>query len=189
MNSLDLLIIVILGVAAVYGFFRGLIREVFSLLGIITGFIVATRYHHLLAQYLMHWITSGIIAAAIAFIFCFVFAIMVAGMVGSALRAAARHAHLGTQDHMLGSIFGLFKGVILVTFLLLTAGIFLSADHPVLAHSKLFPYFVRLGDQVLSIIPQEWKDSITTRQDESMNHGQRQNPVTPEDAEEPLEDL
>jgi len=151
--------------------------------------MIAIRYHHLVAEYLMHWIQSGIIAAAIAFMFCLVLVMMAAGILGSALRAAARQAHLGTHDRMLGSVFGLAKGAVLVTVMLLAASIFLSTDHPTLAQSKLFPYFIRLGEQVIRVIPQEWKDSITTRQGELVNPDQRPSPVVPERSKEHLEEL
>ena len=45
MNTLDIVIIVIMVISICYSIYRGFIREIFSLLGIIAGFIAASQFY------------------------------------------------------------------------------------------------------------------------------------------------
>jgi uncharacterized membrane protein required for colicin V production len=58
MNPFDILILVILGYCAVRGLFRGLVKEVSSIIGVLGGFYAAYSYYALLANLLTRLISD-----------------------------------------------------------------------------------------------------------------------------------
>ncbi|MGA9756107.1 MAG: CvpA family protein, partial [Desulfobaccales bacterium] len=67
MNLLDLGIIVLLGLIALRGYYRGLFQEVAVLVGVVGGVVVAAHTYLRLAGWLKPWITDPQHARWIAF--------------------------------------------------------------------------------------------------------------------------
>lgn len=124
MTGFDIVVLVIVGLAAIGGFTRGLVQEVLSLLAWILA-ILAIRYLHTdITQFLFDYVGSPTSAAILAFALLLLipYAAMkvIAGNVGKASRSSA----IGPIDRVLGFGFGAIKGVIVavVAFSLVVLG-------------------------------------------------------------------
>ena len=67
-TSLDWLLVLVAAVSAVLAFGKGFIRVLFSLLGVIVGFMVASWNYVTLAVWLRQWISSFAIAEIVGFV-------------------------------------------------------------------------------------------------------------------------
>ena len=144
MNGLDFVIIIILVASVIYSLFRGLVREVFSLLSIVLGFIAASRWYPFLAGFFLPWITSNAIANILGFILTFIAVSIIISLIGKLVRRFVSFIKLESIDRLLGAAFGILKGVFVVIVLILILIAFLPPAHPVLTKSRLSPYFMTL---------------------------------------------
>jgi membrane protein required for colicin V production len=115
MNWIDVTLIVVLLLFALRGYFRGLFREVFSLLGLIAGFIGAARNAEWLASAMAPYWTSAppILLKGIAFVICFFFIYVFFTLIGWLLHRSAKFLLLKTVNRLGGIALGFGKGVAL----------------------------------------------------------------------------
>jgi len=124
MTGFDFIVLGIVAIAAVGGFMRGFVQEVFSLAAwILAAF--AIRYLHTpltaaLAEYIGYGISTAILAFALLLLIPYAAMKVIANNLGS----AARNSPLGPIDRVLGFGFGGLKGVVVVViaFSLLVLG-------------------------------------------------------------------
>lgn len=127
MSWLDISIIGILGLSVIYSFVRGMVRELFSFLALIAAYMVATRVYGYGAPYLDWAVSDRRLAGGISFAAVFLTVGLLVGAVGRLLHAATRKARLSFANRLLGAAFGLIKGVVLVSVLLLFVPVFSKA--------------------------------------------------------------
>ncbi|WP_372917283.1 CvpA family protein [Salegentibacter sp.] len=110
MNTIDIVLALILLYGLVRGFFRGLLAEVASLVGIVAGIYGAIHFSHLLADFFsdnMGWDTQYV--NLIAFAITFVLIVFLISLAGRILTKIAAFAALGLVNKFLGGAFGLIK--------------------------------------------------------------------------------
>ena len=121
MTGFDFAVIAILLVSLLFGLWRGLLYEVLSLLGWPLAFMSSNMYADALAQYLLvkHEMLRTTGAYALVFI-----AVMIAwGVLVWALCKLLKAVGLGRLDRMLGGLFGVFRGVLVVLAVVWLAGV------------------------------------------------------------------
>lgn len=111
MNWLDIVILVAIGMATLFGLLVGLIGAALALAGIIVGVILAGRYY-LPFSHLLSFIPSENVAQTVAFVIILVGVMLVALVVAWLLRRAFSMVKLGWIDHLGGAVFGLALGTI-----------------------------------------------------------------------------
>lgn len=124
MTGFDFIVLGIVAIAAVGGFMRGFVQEIFSLAAwILAAF--AIRYLHTpltaaLAEYMGYGVSTGILAFALLLLIPYAAMKVIANNLGS----AARGSPLGPIDRVLGFGFGGLKGlvVVVIAFSLLVLG-------------------------------------------------------------------
>ena len=124
MTGFDIIVLVVVGVAAVGGFTRGFVQEVLSLLAWILA-IFAIRYLHTdLTQFLFDYIGSPTSAAILAFALLLLIPYAAMKLIAGRIGQASRNSVIGPIDRVLGFGFGAIKGAIVVTcaFALLVLG-------------------------------------------------------------------
>ena len=158
MNGLDITILTLISISVVFGLYRGLVREVFSFLALILGFLVGAWYYPVPAAFLQRWISNPSLASFVGFIVTFIGVGLVVGLIGALIRRFLKHAHLDLEDRLLGGVFGFIKGLFVSTVLVIILVAFMPPAHPFVAQSKTLPYFVRLATVVKSAIPAKLKE-------------------------------
>ncbi|OJW75380.1 MAG: colicin V production protein [Sphingomonadales bacterium 63-6] len=113
MTGFDIIVLIIIGVAAVGGFLRGFVQEVLSLASWLLSLFAIHYLHTRLTSQLMAVIHSESGAAVLAF--ALLLLIPYAGMklIAGRLGESSRNSLLGPVDRVLGFGFGMVKGGII----------------------------------------------------------------------------
>lgn len=170
MNPFDMAILVVFGYCVIRGIFRGLIREVTSLVGLAAGFYVAYSWHGAVSPYLSRWIDQPVYAsvAGFALLFCGVFlAITVLGML---IRLVIKVALLGVVDRIFGGVFGAMKAVLIVSFVYIFLVTFLPGGGGTMVRdSRLAPGVNQTARAIISLVPREVKIAYQKKMDALKN--------------------
>ncbi len=71
MTIFDIIVAVILGFFFLFSLFKGMVREIFSLLGYLAGYILALNYQDELAVWLREIVAQPVIARIVGFVIIF----------------------------------------------------------------------------------------------------------------------
>jgi membrane protein required for colicin V production len=124
LTAFDYAVLAVIGLSALRGAWRGLLSEVFGLIGWIAAFFVACRFVGLVVPYIpANWPGGGLTQWLIAFAAIVIGVVLVAGVANALLSRLVQVSGLGGVDRSLGLMFGLVRGVILVLLLVALAGL------------------------------------------------------------------
>jgi membrane protein required for colicin V production len=130
MTWLDYAVFGVLAASIVWGAWRGLVREVLSLLGWVIAFLAANLFAAPLGEALPGTIPTLELRLAAAFVAVFVASLAVTTLAGLLLSKLAKAAGLGGLDRLLGALFGAARGVLLVLAAALLAGLSSAPREP-----------------------------------------------------------
>lgn len=142
MNFIDILILIILGIAAVKGFINGFIKEFASLAALVLGIWAAIRFSNFTAAKLYDYFDlTGKYTGIIAFILTFVIVVIAIHFIGLLIDKLIKAVSLGFINRLLGLVFGVFKSVLIlsVIFVILNA---IDEHRPFLPKEKINQSFL-----------------------------------------------
>lgn len=122
MPVLDWIFLGILLISMLVGAWRGLVFEVLSVLSWIAAFVLAQWFAPTAAQWLPIAGASEAIRYAAGFVVVFVAAIFLGGLIAFLTKKLIAAVGLRPADRMLGAIFGLARGIIVLLALAVVAG-------------------------------------------------------------------
>jgi membrane protein required for colicin V production len=163
MNLFDIIVIVILGYCLIRGIFRGLVKELSSIIGVFGGFYAAYTYYPILAKPLSKWIVNIGYLNILSFmiIFCGVFIII--SILGIIINYLLKIVFLGWLDRVSGAMFGAVKGILIVSVLLITLTAFLPKGTPVIKDSLLSPYVTLVSEKMAKVISKDMNHAFSTK--------------------------
>ncbi len=146
LNLADLVILAIIGFSLIHGLARGFVRAVLFLATLAVAVVALWLYNDDLAGLMAGFIERPELRLAISFLVLF-FGVMVIGnwLLANILTSVVSLAGLNFIDRMLGGIFGLAWGALLIYAILFVTGLFLS-DTNIWRESALIPYVLALMD-------------------------------------------
>jgi len=157
MNALDITICVIAGYCLVRGLFRGIIKEVTSIIGVFIAFFGAYTYYPTVMGWFASVVSNKAYLAVISFVVVFSVILLLVGIVGVVLKNIFKVAALGWADRVLGGTFAVIKSVLIVTVLLIILTAFLPENAPVLKQSRLTPHVIATAETLVSAVPDDLK--------------------------------
>jgi membrane protein required for colicin V production len=134
-------------VAFVHGFFR----EIFSLVGLVAGILLASWNYPLVADRLARWIPWAT-AQIVAFLLIAILVMVLCGFSGKLLSSTAKTIGLGFFDRLLGGVFGLARGFLLGVVVMMAAAAFMPRDRYI-RDSQLADYFLAGAHAVSFVVP------------------------------------
>ena len=117
MAVLDGVLLGILLVSMLLGAWRGLVFELFSLVGWVAGFFVARLFAQDVAQWLPLESFDTTLRYGIGFVLTFVLAVFAWGLLSALAKKLVEVAGLRPVDRTLGAIFGLLRAAVLILVL------------------------------------------------------------------------
>ena len=156
MNLLDLILAVLIAWFAVSGIVRGLVRQLFSIGGLVAGHLLGIRYYAIAYEKLG---LSFQYAEVVGYAVVFLAAYLVVRLVGGMIEDRVRKSKLSGTDRLAGMAAGLVKGAlfsILIVFLLV---ILLPRDARLLRESKAAPTAFAAGKGLAAVFPQRFAES------------------------------
>jgi membrane protein required for colicin V production len=178
MNLLDIAILIIVALLTVRGFFRGIVQEAATLLGLIASFFLAALYYKNLASWLESFAPNhAILLSFFGFVFLFILFIFLFNFLAILARGAIRLTLLGWLDRTLGGLFGLIKGAVIIFVLVTILTVFYPKSGPVVENSRFFPSILTVTGKLTSLIPFKIKDDFLTKKKALQNfwEGRKQN--------------
>jgi membrane protein required for colicin V production len=147
MQGADYVIVAVVGISVVLGIFRGFVREAVALLAWLIGVWVAWRHSDFVHPYLGGLIESPTQKAWAARAIVLL-GVLLAGALIGAILAWVTHtaAGLSVLDRLLGMLFGLTRGVVIVGLATLLGLTLRLQTESWWTSSKLMPYAVYVGD-------------------------------------------
>ncbi|OIO03682.1 MAG: hypothetical protein AUJ49_04075 [Desulfovibrionaceae bacterium CG1_02_65_16] len=119
MNSLDIIIIAIIGLVAFRGYHRGLIKEAVSLCSVFIGLFVASHLHTIFVPHLRVYIANQGTVQALSYLITFIGTLVALWFLVRFLQDVLKVAMLTVVDKMAGAGFGAVEGLLLSLVLLL----------------------------------------------------------------------
>jgi membrane protein required for colicin V production len=154
MNWLDIVILVVLAIAAFMGLRMGLIKAVLLLAGIIVGVVLAGHYSGPLGERLT-FISSEGVAKVLAFAVIMLAVLAAAAIAAALLTWAAKVVMLGWVNRLGGAVAGLFFGALFCGALLAMWVHFLGMAQ-VIADSAIATILLDRLPMVLALLPGEF---------------------------------
>ena len=159
MVLIDWLILIVLLVSVLSAAKNGFFLEVFSLAGILVGFVLASWNYQRLLPWLTRWVHSLPAAEALSFLLIALGVMLLAGVLGRVVRWSIHSIGLGWADRFLGAIFGFAKGIVLITVaVLVIAAFFPNATW--FQRSRLAPGFLSAAHRASALAPQHLEHRI-----------------------------
>lgn len=160
MNALDIVICIIAGFCLVRGLFRGIIKEVTSILGVLVGFYGAYTYYPLIAKWLSQLIANRSYLYIISFFLAFTVIFLAIGFIGMVLKHVFKATALGWVDWVLGGAFALVKAMLIVSVLIIALTTFLPKNAPVMTNSRIAPHVSAASEKMVAVVPSEMKEKF-----------------------------
>jgi membrane protein required for colicin V production len=139
MSTADVTILVIIGLSIALGLWRGLVKEVLSLVAWILAFWAALTLSAPLAAFLGRFIDSPAARGALAFCLLFITVLLIGALITHLANKALAGSGLGGLDRLFGGLFGLVRGFAIVVVLLTAASFFPVQDAGWYRASSLAP--------------------------------------------------
>jgi len=157
MNLLDVAILSILSFCLIRGAFTGLIRELFSVTGVLAGFVAASNRYSQVAKSLSYWMPEPSKVSLLSFLSIFFgFAITIT-VFGRIVKPLFKIVLTSGVDRTFGAGVAMFKGVLIVSVLLLTFTAFLPKDVPIIKNSSLSPYFTVVSEKMARVVSKDMR--------------------------------
>jgi membrane protein required for colicin V production len=123
MTTLDWIVLMILGASVVFGLIRGLIGEIFSLAAWVVAFLAAQWGAAAIGPWLPLDVQSEGMRYFVGFVAVFLAAMIVMMLLGRLAKGTVGAFGLGGVDKAVGGVFGLLRGLVILTGLTLAAGL------------------------------------------------------------------
>lgn len=153
MGLVDICILGLLGFFLLKGVFRGLLKEICSLLGLVLGGVFAFTFHLPLAQLLQDSFNfPAQLCIWGAFLAIFLIVVLLFTVIGLVLNRFVKVVFLGGFNRLAGAIFGIVQGVVILSVILLALNSSVAPKtlQRMMQKSQLAPPFVSLGTSIFS---------------------------------------
>ena len=159
MSWLDIVLLVVLGLATLFGLKTGLIKTVLSLAGMIIGVILAGNYYVVLSERLT-FITNEGLARIVAFAIILIGIMIIASILARFLKWATSLVLLGWVNRLGGAVFGFIMAGILCGAAIAVWINFFGAGSTI-ANSAIAGILLERLPLVLALLPGEF-DSVSS---------------------------
>ncbi len=150
---MDAVILGVTGISVIYSTWKGFVRDAFSLVGLVGGFIVAARFYPVSAGWFRSWVSSPTVASAVGFLIVFLVTYVACSFGGRMIRRGLRRLRILWMDRVAGFGLGLIKGMALCAGILVLLRVFLPPDTAIVGQSRLAPLVKEIAREIVNRIP------------------------------------
>ena len=153
MTWVDVAIVVIIAVSALISIARGFLREALSLTGWIVAVWVSVSFTNEVAALLADYVEVPSLRQGIAFVALFVAVLLATAVVNHLVGLLVDKTGLTGTDRVLGVVFGIARGVLVVLILVVLAGLTDIPKDPWWRESLLLPRFEAIARDIKPALP------------------------------------
>ncbi|HLK87354.1 MAG TPA: CvpA family protein [Candidatus Binataceae bacterium] len=183
MNGLDYLILGIVGLSALHGYARGILRIASSLVALVAAAYCSSIYSRAAGAYFAR--TFGISAAsgdALGYVVIFLGVMILVAWAGGKLAELIRAVHMSWADRLGGSVIGAALGALVAGLMVVAATLTLPADTPALRNSELAPRVLQYTHDLAGFIPSEIRAEYYRRESQVIGYWNAHKATPPEPA-------
>jgi membrane protein required for colicin V production len=160
MTAFDFVVMLVLLLSMLMGWWRGLVYEAITLLSWIVGYIAASRFSGEVMRYLPEALGNTAVRSAVAFALIFALVLILGSVLAWMLSRAVSVLGLGLLDGALGSLFGIVRGMAVCVILVLLAGMTDLPQTEVWKKAMASRELVQVAKQVQVMLPRELAEKI-----------------------------
>ena len=138
---IDIAILVVVGISAAISLIRGFVREALSLAGWFAAFAAGLYLSEPVSPMLAGVISNPSLQLIVAFVLLFVATLFAAALANFFIYKLVKITGLSGTDRMIGVIFGVLRGVVVVSVLVVLASMTTLPTEPWWQESLLLGYF------------------------------------------------
>ena len=162
MTQFDYIVLVIIALSALLGWWRGLVYEILSLLSWITSYFVAKSWAVEFTPYMPEVLESEALKNAAAFMAVFVTTLILCGIAAWALNKLIKSFGLDWRtDGVLGAFFGFLRGCLLVLLIVLFAGLTKLPQTPFWRDALFSKPLQNMAYVVMDLLPDEMAKRVS----------------------------
>jgi len=162
LNNLDVVFLVIVFVSALVAIVRGVTKELLSVIGWV---LAAVAVYYLLPvvnpitqKYIASEVLAGLVSGMVILVLFCIFWVLTSDKISTQIR----FSKLSALDRILGFIFGIARGVIIVILLQILISSLIPAESKegIFAESKYFKLAGEASGPIKNMIPEKWFDDL-----------------------------
>ena len=123
MTVIDIVVLAIVGISIALGVLRGLVREVLALVAWVAAFLLSNFLAPEFAKLLPRGMGSEDIRLLVSYVIVFIIVLVAFSVLAVLASKLVKVVGLGASDRVVGGVFGLARGVLVVMILVLLAGL------------------------------------------------------------------
>jgi membrane protein required for colicin V production len=154
MNGTDWIIVVALLVSVSTAAAEGFFHAIFGMAGLVLGYLLAAWQYPRVAGWFAPHLKEPWLGEIAGFLIIFLSVVILAGIAGRIVRWAVKEAGLSFFDRVLGGVFGLLRGCLAVSVVLMGMAAFTPTSRW-LDQSELAPYFLVVGRAAIWLAPSD----------------------------------
>ena len=149
----DIVILAVMAISLVFGLFRGLLRELLSLVSWVLAFWIAYRYSANVAEIIDRALQNPTLSQAVSAVLVFVIVLVALMVLTSLIAKVFKATGLAGIDRILGGLFGLGRGVVILLAALILASHTGAVEQDWYNASTIIPMFDRALDWMAAYVP------------------------------------
>ncbi len=164
MLAIDWAILAVVVISALVSIKRGFVKEILSLFSWVAAFVIARIFSGHLDVLLAQWIQTPSARYGAAFGLLFAATLIIGSMVNHLMADLVKATGLAGTDRMFGTVFGVARGLILITAAIYGLQMTAFSQDPWWQQSVLIPHFELMVDWSKTILPGATSSILTLGQ-------------------------
>lgn len=190
LNNLDVVFLVIIGISALVAIARGVTKELLSITGWLLAAVSVYYLGPIVDPITKKYVVSDVLASLVSsmgilVMFC-IFWVLAADKISMQIR----FSKLSSLDRILGFIFGIARGVLIVILLniMITSLIPDESQKGIFAESRYFQLAGDAAEPIKKVIPEEWFEKVKEKSEQLGLSSSSEEKSDTETSGEPAED-
>ncbi len=156
MNALDLAVLAVVGLSAVFAFARGFVREALSIVAWVGAALITLYGFSPIYAVTARFVTAPLLAELVTGAGLFLVSLIVLTIMTASIARVVHSSALSPIDRTLGLVFGLARGAILVSLAYLLLDVSLpQSDRPTwISQSKSEPFLAQGASMLRGMLPE-----------------------------------
>ena len=152
-NWIDYTIIAIIALSVLISVMRGFVREVISLVIWVAAIAVSFIFYRYIANLMVNIIHSDEVRLIVSFVGLFLATLVLGMLINYLIGQLVSNTGLSGTDRVLGIIFGIARGILVVVLMMMLVGLTPFAKESSWQESVLVPHFQPLESWLSNFLP------------------------------------
>ena len=172
-NQIDILIIILTIISMIYGYSRGLIKEILSILSLLISVYISINVYPNISLFIKEYIEMAVLADSISFALMFLFLYSLINIFSNFIVSSITNTPIRILDKNFGILFGFFRALLIFSLLniLLYLTLWKKNIPEWLNNSKSMILINYTSDKLIQILPSRSLKSIEQLFNISLDNG------------------